>query len=269
MVGPAPLLHRRNVVTIHDAAPFAAPRSFSLSFRLWYQFLYRTLCHTALHVFTVSHFSRDELIKWCGIKPERISVTYLGSEHVLRPTPDPGVLARNRLRPNHYVLAVSSRNPSKNFPGLLRAVPYLADSDVDLAIAGTSYAKVFGESDLSGERVRDLGYVNEAELRSLYENAACFVFPSFYEGFGLPPLEALTLGCPAVVADGSALAEIFRDIAFLCNPHDPSDIADKILRACDEPEGERGRYQEFANGFRWNKCARIAWSVIVRLAEAR
>lgn len=246
MVGGAPLLHRRNVVTIHDAAVFASPHSFSLTFRLWYKFLYRTLCHTASHVMTVSEFSRDELVKWCGAKPEKFTVAYLGSDHATRPVADHEVLARHKLRPLQYVLAVSSRNPGKNLAGLLRAVPYLSNEQFDIAVAGASYSKVFGATDLSGDRVRDLGYVNDSELRTLYENAACFVFPSFYEGFGLPPLEALALGCPAVVANGNSLKEIFQQVAFLCDPHDPKDIAEKIVEACRSP----GRGKAMVSGVR-------------------
>jgi glycosyltransferase involved in cell wall biosynthesis len=268
LVGGAPLLHRRNVITIHDAAVFAAPKSFSRAFRLWYQFLYWTLCHTALHVLTVSEFSRTELMKYCGIKPGNISVTYLGSEHALRPTPQPAVLDKHRLKPFRYVLAVGSRNPSKNIPGLVKAVPYLAETDFDLAIAGQSYSNIFGESHISGDRVRDLGYVDDSELRSLYENAACFVFPSFYEGFGLPPLEALALGCPAVVANANSLAELFPGVAFLCDPRDPADIAAKILLACQAPAAERTRYRAFAAGFGWEKCAALTWSVLARVAES-
>ncbi len=267
LVGGAPLLHPRNIITIHDAAVFASPRSFSFAFRLWYRFLYWMLCHTALHILTVSKFSRDELAKWCGVKPERFTVTYLGSEHALRPKPDPEVLGRHQLRAGRYVLAVSSRNPGKNLTGLLRAIPFLKDSDLDVAIAGASYSKVFGDLDISGERVRDLGYVNDSELRSLYENAACFAFPSFYEGFGLPPLEALALGCPAVVANGNSLAEIFSGTALLCDPHDPADIARKLLDAYEVPEGERSRFRDFARGFSWDECAKITWSVLSRFAR--
>jgi len=267
MVGGAPLLHRRNVITIHDAAVFASPASFSRAFRLWYRFLYWTLCHTAAHVLTVSNFSRDELRKWCGVRPERITVAYLGSEHALRPRPEPAVLAEHQLRPYQYILAVSSRNPGKNLDGLLRAIPYLNESGCDVAIAGASYSKVFGDVDLRGDRVRDLGYVSDSQLRTLYENAACFVFPSFYEGFGLPPLEALALGCPAVVANANSLAEIFPGVAFLCDPRDPVDIAAKILQACRAGEAERTRYREFAEGFRWERCASAAWSVLRRLAD--
>jgi glycosyltransferase involved in cell wall biosynthesis len=266
LVGGAPLLHGRNIITIHDAAVFAAPESFSPAFRLWYQFLYKRLCRNALHLFTVSQFSRAELVKWCGAKPEKITVTSPGSQHALRPVPDPGVLTRNNLRPFKYVLAVGSRNPSKNLNGLLSAIPYLKNMDLDVAIVGASYAKVFGTADISGERVCDLGYVTDSELRSLYGNAACFAFPSFYEGFGLPPLEALALGCPTVVADGSSLAETFCGVAFLCNPNDPADIAAKILQACRSPQQERRRYREFTDGFRWDECATIAWTTILRIA---
>ncbi|AXC12929.1 Glycosyl transferase, group 1 [Acidisarcina polymorpha] len=267
LVGGSPVLHRRNILTIHDAAVFASPQSFSRGFRLWYQFLYRRMCHKALQVLTVSHFSKAELIKHCKADPEKITVTYLGSEHALRPTPEPGVLTSNRLRPFKYVLAVSSRNPSKNLPGLLGALPYLADTDFDVAIAGQSYKKVFGELRISGDRVRDLGYVNESELRSLYEHAACFAFPSFYEGFGLPPLEALALGCPAVVANTGSMAEVFGPVAFLCDPHDSSTIAEMIRLASETPQEQREGYRAFANGFRWSECATITWSVIFQYAQ--
>jgi glycosyltransferase involved in cell wall biosynthesis len=268
MVGGAPLLHRRNILTLHDAAVFAMPGSFSAAFRHWYRFLYGRLCHTALHLFTVSNFSRAELVKWCGVKPEKITVTYLGSDHALRSRPDIGVLARNKLESQKYVLAVGSRNPSKNLRGLLTAYRLIRDSDLKIVIAGASYSKVFGSQGIVDEGVRDLGYVNDSELRSLYENAACFVFPSYYEGFGLPPLEALALGCPTVVADGSALREIFHEVAFLCNPDSSEDIASKTLQACRSNEEDRKRFRDFALQFRWEECATITWSTILGFADS-
>ncbi len=268
MVGGAPLLHRRNILTLHDGAVFAMSESFSAAFRYWYRFLYRRLCHTALHLFTVSEFSRAELVKWCGAEPERITVTYLGSGHALRPKPDDGVLVRNQLEPGKYVLAVGSRNPSKNLKGVLSAYRLLRDSGLQLVIAGASYSRIFGSQEIEDEGLRDLGYVSDSELRSLYENAACFVFPSHYEGFGLPPLEALALGCPTVVADGSSLREIFHEAAFLCDPNSPEDIARKTLQACQSNEEDRKRYREFAQRFRWEDCAAMTWSTILRFADS-
>lgn len=268
MVGGAPLLHRRNILTLHDAAVFAMPESFSAIFRYWYRFLYGRLSHTAMHLFTVSDFSRSELVKWCGVKPEKITVTYLGSDHVSRPVSDSGVLARNQLDPRKYVLAVGSRNPSKNLNGLLSAFRLIRESGLQLVVAGASYSKVFGSRGIGDDGVRDLDYVSDSELRSLYENAACFVFPSFYEGFGLPPLEALALGCPTVVADGSSLREIFQGVAFLCDPKSFEDIVSKTLQACQSNEEDRNRYREFALRFRWEECATITWSTILRFADS-
>jgi len=268
MVGGAPLLHRRNILTLHDAAVFAMPESFSATFRHWYRFLYGRLCHSAIHLFTVSDFSRAELVKWCGVKPEKITVTYPGSDHALRSGADIGILARNRLEARKYVLAVGSKNPSKNLLGLLSAFRLFRDSGLQLVIAGASYSRVFGSPGIGDEGVRDLGYVNDSELRSLYENAACFVFPSYYEGFGLPPLEALAFGCPTVVSDGSALREIFHEVAFLCNPKSSEDIASKTLQACQSSEEDRKRYREFALRFSWEECATITWSAILRLADS-
>lgn len=265
--GGAPIAHRRNIITIHDAAVIAAPQGYSLIFRSWYQVINWILCRLSLHIFTVSHFSKAELIKWYGANPSKVTVTYLGSEHALRPEPNPSILTRNLLVRSQYALLVGSNNPNKNIAGLLQALPYLDDSGIKVAIAGHRDAKVFGTHSIANEKVCDLGYVNDSELRSLYENAACFVFPSFYEGFGLPPLEALALGCPTVVANTTSLSEIFSDIAFMCNPNNPSDIADKILEAWKAPEEDRVRNREFARGFRWVECAKKTWELLLNLAQ--
>jgi glycosyltransferase involved in cell wall biosynthesis len=266
--GGAPILHKRNIITIHDAAVVAAPNGYSRAFRTWYRFLNKALCKLSLHILTVSNFSKAELIRWYSAKPESITVSYLGADHAARIKPEPDVLRKHRLRPFNYVLAVASRNPNKNLDGLLKSLPYLAEQKIQLAVAGLTDAKVFGKLRIEDDQICDLGYVTDSELRSLYENASCFVFPSFYEGFGLPPLEALALGCPVVVADSAALSEIFRPQAQMCDPNDPVDIADKILRAGRDLESKRVHNQEFARRFEWKKCARSTWEVIARFAES-
>lgn len=264
--GGAPIVHRRNIITIHDAAVIAAPQGYSLAFRTWYRILNWALCRLALHVVTVSHFSKSELIRWYGVDPQKTTVTYLGSEHALRPNREPRILTKNLLCPFRYVLLVGSKNPNKNIAGLLRSLPHLADSGIQVAIAGPKDTKVFGDHHIANDRVRDLGYVNDSELRTLYENAACFVFPSFYEGFGLPPLEALALGSPTVVANTTSMREIFNGIAFMCDPNDPSDIANKILEASKATKESRARNREFAAGFRWAECAKTTWEIIARFS---
>jgi glycosyltransferase involved in cell wall biosynthesis len=267
--GGAPLMHPKNIVTIHDAAVFAAPAGYSYLYRKWYAFIYRVLCRSAMHILTVSNFSKRELIQWCGAKPSKITVTYLGSEHAKAIPADNSILQRHNLRRYGYVLAVSSRNPNKNFSGLISALQYLATSEIEVAIAGKTLSRVFKQTSIESSVVKDLGYVTDQELRSLYENAGCFVFPSLYEGFGLPPLEALALGCPSVVGNVASMPEIFDGMALFCDPHDPRDIAEKIHKAIDLSDDcmSRAALSQSATRYTWNKCAQETWGIL--LAAAR
>ncbi|HEY0759333.1 MAG TPA: glycosyltransferase family 1 protein [Acidisarcina sp.] len=265
--GGAPLLHLRNVVTIHDAGVYATPDGYSSSFGLWYRFLYRVLCHTSLQVFTVSQSSRSELIKYCGANPARVCVTYLGSEHASRPEADMRILKEYGIEPYQYVFTVSSRTPNKNIDGLLRAFQYFSGPSLDLVVAGVKNVKVFGEPSDLPSSVIDVGYVSDASLRALYKYAKCFVFPSLYEGFGLPPLEAMAAGCPTVVSERSSLAEIFGTVAFLCDPDDPRDIAEKVVQACAATAEYRERCIHLAKLFQWNRCAKTTWRMIAELCD--
>jgi glycosyltransferase involved in cell wall biosynthesis len=263
--GGAPLIHPRNIITIHDAAVFAAPAGYSFLYREWYRFLYRTLCWTSLRILTDSNFSRSELIRWCGARPDKISVIYLGCGHARTIAADNSILERHHLEKYGYLLAVSSRNPNKNFDGVIRALDFLGTEELEVAIAGGTISHVFNQTSLTADHVKDLGYVSDRELRSLYENAACFVFPSFYEGFGLPPLEALALGCPVVVGNTASLPELFTGIALLCDPRNPQDIAAKIRESIAARGDLAARALNAANAdrFTWSKCAQETWAILL------
>lgn len=270
--GSAPILHRRNVLTIHDAIVFAAPAGFSRMYMVWYRILSLILSRTALKVITVSEFSKRELQRWCGAMPDRVSVIYPGVDHLLKVAADPGVLQRNGLSRFAYALAVGSVSPNKNFKGILSALPLLADTELAVVFIGRTGAKVGQHGSkaatLDTSDVKDLGVVTDAELRALYENAGCFVFPSFYEGFGLPPLEALSLGCPTVVSNTASLPEVCGAVALLCNPNDPADIAmaiKKALRLRDDPLNAK-RYAEFAARYNSRECARATLELLLSFA---
>lgn len=272
LCGGAPILHSRNIITIHDAAVSLIPKNYSILFRTWYRWLYHALCHRSLHVFTVSQASKADMVACWAAPPHKISVSYLGAEHVQRPMPKSDILARYGLKPFEYVFTVSSRSRNKNRYGLLRAFAML-DSKYKLVIAGGGNTSVFNKLPTQpplAPNVLDVGYVSDAELRELNENALSFVFPSLREGFGLPPLEAMAAGCPAVVSNTSSLAEVFGSLAFLCDPKDPADIAAKIVEASAATAEYRERCRRFASLFKWERCAKMTWAKVseLRLAES-
>lgn len=252
--GGAPVFHTRNVVTIHDAAVVSSPAGYSRAYRLWHGYVCRTMARKAEHIFTTSNFSKSEIVKCYGATPDNVSVAYLGSDHFADLKADASVLARFGIS-GKYILAAGVRNPNKNFDRVVQAVRDYNKSGIPLVLAGGRDSKVYRDSTGLGDGVRELGYVSDHELKALYENAACFVFASLYEGFGLPPLEAMASGCPVVVSRAASLPEIFGGVAFLCDPYDPKDIAAAIQRAIESSPGAQ-QLKEFAKKFSWEKCAR-------------
>lgn len=223
----APLIKKNQAVTIHDAAIAAFPSAYSWKFRLWYRIMYTVLGKRLNTIFTVSNFSRNELNKYFGIPKEKIHVTYNGVEHLKDIQPDDRILAKI---PKDYVLAVSSQNPTKNFKLVLEAAEQLPE--VNFVIAGGSNAKVFtGEEEKVMANVHYVGYVSDQELVSLYRHARVFVYPSLYEGFGIPPLEALLNDCPAIVSNQASLPEICGRYVSYCTPKDNKKLVALILES--------------------------------------
>jgi glycosyltransferase involved in cell wall biosynthesis len=256
----APLAAPQMVSTILDASVYAVPEAYSLPFRTWYRTLIPALGRRSRRVVTISQFSRLELERYAGIPSARITVIPAGAEHILRLPADTGVIERLGLRPGGYVLAVGSSSRHKNAVGVARAAALLARTDVEVVLAGGGNPRIFApEAATGGHPLRRTGYVSDAELRALYQHAACFVFPSFYEGFGLPPLEAMTCGCPVVVSRAASLPEVCGDAAMYCNPHDPVDIAHAIDEVIGNPalqDDLRHRGAERAAEFSWQDAAR-------------
>lgn len=255
----APLAGRRMIATILDASVYAVPEAYSLPFRTWYRILIPMLARRSRRVVTISDFSRTELQRYAGIPAARISVIPASGEHILEVAADASVLDRLRLRSHGFVLAVSSRSSHKNVAGVARAAALLTGRDLEVVLAGGSNSRVFNEEAGAGHaRLRSIGYVSDAELRALYQHAACFVYPSFYEGFGLPPLEAMTCGCPVVVSRAASLPEVCGEAAMYCDPHDPADIARAVNEVVSDAvlrDDLRRRGAERAALFSWKRSA--------------
>jgi glycosyltransferase involved in cell wall biosynthesis len=206
-----PLLKHRQVVVVHDATPRVMPRAFSLSFRLMYRVLIPVLGVVSARMATISEFSRREIAEWYGIPASRQSVCAEGGEHILRQQADPDVLQKHGLTGRRFFLAVGVGSRNKNTELVAKAFEHAGLADVHLVMTGARDRRVhLGADDkaFESEVVHYVGHVTDAELRALYENALALVYPSRYEGFGLPPLEAMTCGCPVVISDQPALLEI-------------------------------------------------------------
>ncbi|MBS0558654.1 MAG: glycosyltransferase family 4 protein [Proteobacteria bacterium] len=265
----APVLGgRRQVVVIHDAGVFDTPESYSLRFRAWYKALQRRLVRTGVEVATVSEFSRGRIAERLGVDPARIAVVYEGADHILRVPADPAALVRHGLRPWNYVLAVGSRVAHKNLVALRKAADALARRGMTLAVAGGGDPGVFSGVADANHGERRLGRISDAELRALYESAACLLFPSRYEGFGLPPVEAMACGCPVLAARVGAVEEICGDSALYFDNDEPCSIMLAVERLLDE-DGlaerlrERGRARSAA--LSWEASARALGDVVRRL----
>lgn len=266
-----PIFKRRHVLFLHDAQPFAIPGNFTWKFRLWYRVLFSIGGRMARALLTNSQFSRDELARCVGLAQTRITPMNLGTEHVLRVAPDTAIIGKHGLADTPFFFAVSSVNPNKNFAAVVRALELMGSDAPICVIAGQRYDKVFHNTGLDGQgRVVHVGYVSDAELYALYSKARCLLFPSLYEGFGLPPVEAMALGCPAIVSRTSALPEVCGDAALYCDPARPETLAEAMRRLRDEPglrEDLVSRGRTRARMYSWSRSAETLLDTLVHAME--
>lgn len=230
-----PLFKRRQLVTIHDATAVVSPESFTASYKAVHHLMVRVLGRRAASVMTVSAFSRDEIARHFGLKRE-IVVGREGWEHALAHGDAQSTLARYGLRSGQFVLAVGSVKPNKNFHALEEALVLAPDLPWHIAIAGARNLGIFRDADRVPKNVRMLGYVSDEALGHLYQHAAWFVFPSLYEGFGLPAIEAMGNGCPVIAARAAAIPEVCGDAAVYFDPQRPQTLAQALQRVAAEPQ---------------------------------
>ena len=260
-----PYLHAKQVVTIHDANVFASPGAYSLPFRLKYQLSFKRMARIALHIFTVSEFSKSELIKFCDMAPENVEVIPLGREHFERVQPDPLALTKHNLGHKPYLLTVGSNSPHKNFRGLYEVIKTINPQDYEVVVVGGTFSKIFQQGETSNNIptcVRRLGYVTDEELKALYQHATAFILPSKYEGFGFPVLEAMTCGCPVTCSNVASLPEVGGDAVLYFDPNIPGEMETKIRQIMSSEEMrsnliERGKKQ--AMNFSWKNTALSVW----------
>lgn len=251
------------VVTVHDLIPLLLP-GYSWKSRLLRRPGLRLL-RRADALIVPSRATAGDCVRWAGVNRDRIHVIPHGLSPTQRPASAEAVAeVRDRLRlPRPYLLGVGTFEPRKGLPHLVAAARGLRrDHDLDLVVAGSqgSFAPAV-RTQLAplGEHGRDLGFVSSADLVALYSGAAAFVFPSAYEGFGLPVLEAMGCGTVAVAYANSSLPEVAGEAAVLVPDGDRVALEEALRRLLDDPEEARRRRQlglEQAAHFTWSAAAR-------------
>jgi glycosyltransferase involved in cell wall biosynthesis len=264
-----PLTVDRQVLTVHDLASLDHPEWFERKFAQWYGFLLPRLIRKVRAIITVSHFSKERIVQLTDAEPERIQVIPNGVEQRFRPADREAVKeVRTRLDlENPYILYVGSVEPRKNLKILLEAWRMGGFDGATLAIAGASghlFARLQFNSVPKG--VRLLGRVEDDMLPILYSGATGFVYPSVYEGFGLPPLEALACGCPVAVSDIPAHQELCDGTAIFFDPFNIEELASKLERLLSLDGAPRASL--IAAGLRraarynWQRAASETWRIL-------
>ncbi|HYD60635.1 MAG TPA: glycosyltransferase family 1 protein [Noviherbaspirillum sp.] len=258
-----------SVVTVHDLSWIRHPETHPAErVREMNRFMPKVIAH-ATHVVVDSDFVRREVISHYGVLPERVTTVLLGVSPDFRPcspSETAPVLARFGLQHGHYQLAVGTLEPRKNLSTVIAAFEQLPDkvrSRFPLVIVGMNGwgMERFSQSlqhMISRGEVRMLGYVAQAELPILYAGARLFVYPSLYEGFGLPPLEAMACGVPVIASNRASLPEVVGNAGILVEPKDDASIASHMLTLIEDSAlharlSEAGRAR--ASAFTWRKFA--------------
>jgi glycosyltransferase involved in cell wall biosynthesis len=259
------------LVTIHDMFHLAMPQYVGG----WHKRAYARLLFTRLrgqanHILTVSEFSKQEILRLTPSGKQPITVTHLGVDENWS-----NVTKSQRPYEHPYIIFVGNVKPHKNVRGLLEAFSLIyKDIPHDLVIVGKREGFVTGDetvarqAEVLGQRVVFTGYVSDENLKKYVAGASALVLPSFYEGFGLPPLEAMACSCPVIISNAASLPEVCGDAALYIDPNNPQDIAATIRRLLGYEVLQQQLKQkglERVKLFSWDKCARETLEVIETL----
>ncbi len=274
-----PHLRARSVFTLHDLIFEIYPEHHKRSNHTFLKLMMPRFLRAAEHIIAVSEHTRRDAERLYGIDPAKMTVIYEAADPHYRPVRDPARLAavRERYRlPERFILHVSTIEPRKNLGVLLDAFGALKREFPDLKLVlvgkkGWLYEPFFEKLTASGlaSEVIFPGFVAEEELPAVYSLATVFAFPSVYEGFGLPPLEALACGAPVVASDASSLPEVVGEAGLLVPPTDIAALTGALRRVLSDAALRRtlqGRGPEQAARFSWEQAARETVAVYHQVA---
>lgn len=264
--GCGPLNYSNQIITIHDVSHERHPEWFSKNYCRFYGYMMPRIGKKAHAIITVSEFSKREIEETLQIAAEKIHVINcsIPSYHKVdnisnEPTEDA----------ESYIVSVSSMDPRKNFIRLVEAFNNIEDKSIKLYIIGMQF-KAFNTPDMQKlirENVILTGYLDDESLQKMYKNALFSVYPSLYEGFGIPPLESMSYGCPVIVSDIPALREINEDAALYADPLNIADMSSKMDLLIRDIQlrktlSEKGRLQ--VQKYSWDKSAQQVLELVKR-----
>jgi glycosyltransferase involved in cell wall biosynthesis len=251
LINLAPILYENNVVVLHDVAFKKYPEFFKKIFLLVYNTLVPIILKRAKKIFTVSEFSKSEIVEFFKVDDKKIDVIYNAVDNKIK--------FKIEEKKEKYILAVGSLEPRKNISKLIEVISN--QEDLNLIIVGEQNSKVFNSNtDIKvSNNIKFTGYVDNNELEILYQYATAFIYPSLYEGFGIPPLEAQSFGIPAIVSDIPVFHEVYDDSVLYVNPYSSTDILEGIKKLMSDDTLQYSLIEkgyENIKKYSWDKSAK-------------